>query len=355
MKTAQITGVAAYLPEGRLDNATLVKSFPKWTEEKLRRKLGIVERPVAGKDETAADLGYAAARRLFDAGLAKPEEIDFLVLCTQSPDYILPTSACLLQHRLGLRQECGAFDVNLGCSGYVYCLGVCKGLIESGLAKKILLITAETYTKYVNDRDSVSRPIFSDGAAATLLEACEAPSADVLAGEPGVGPFEFGSDGSGANMLIVEAGAARTPSTPETAVEHVDVGGNYRSKDQLYMNGPGVFTFSINVVPPLVKRFEDMASERGAEIDAYLLHQANKFMLDRLRDLCDVDSAKYFNDVTTRGNTVSSTIPIAIIDAVRTGLVKPGSCALLVGFGVGLSWGAGLVRFPENFRVVPLE
>lgn len=355
VKIAQITGIAAYLPEGRLDNAELVKAFPKWTEEKLRRKLGIATRPVADKDQTALDLGEAACRRLFDAGIAKPDEIDFLVLCTQSPDYLLPTSACILHERLGLRSSCGAFDMNLGCSGYVYGLGICKGMIESGLARKILFVTAETYTKYVNERDSVSRPIFSDGAAVTLLEVSEAESDDVFSGVAALGPFEFGTDGSGADMLVVRAGGARLPRDANTAIERVDMRGNYRSLNQLYMNGTGVFAFSVDVVPPLVKRFTELAARRGAEIDAFLLHQANKFMLDRLLDLCDVDPAKYFNDISERGNTVSSTIPIAAIDACKTGLVKPGALALLVGFGVGLSWGAALARFPENFRVVPLE
>jgi 3-oxoacyl-[acyl-carrier-protein] synthase-3 len=355
VKIAQITGGAAYLPQGRLDNAELVKAFPKWTEDKLRRKLGIATRCIASTEETATDLAEAAARRLFDEGIARPEEIDFLVLCTQSPDYHLPTSACLLQERLGLRNECGAFDINLGCSGYIYGLGVCKGLIESGLARKVLFITAETYCKYINELDSVTRPLFSDGAAATLLEECESPSNDPLEGAPAMGHFEFGTAGAGADMLVVKAGGARLPSNKATRTVRTDARGNRRSQEQLYMNGPGVFRFSIDVVPPLIKRFEDLVAEREAQIDAYLLHQANKFVLDRLRDLAKIDPDKYFNDIEMRGNTVSSTIPIAIIDAVKAGLVKPGSLALLVGFGVGLSWGACLVRFPENFRVAFLD
>ena len=357
MKVAQIRSVAAYLPAGRLDNKTLVEVFPKWTESKIERKLGIVERPIAGADETALDMGVAAANRLFDAGLARRDEIDFLVFCTQSPDYFLPTSACIMQDRLQLRKECGAFDINLGCSGYVYGLGVCKGILESGQASKVLFVTAETYTKYINELDSASRPIFGDGAAATLLELAEDDYSanDVFANAPTIGPFEYGADGSGAHMLIVEAGGSRTPSTPETATPRYDHLGNYRSRDQLFMHGPGVFTFSIDVVPPLVKRFEQLAAAHNFSIDAYVFHQANKFMLDRLRDLCEIAPEKYFNSVETRANTVSSTIPIALIDASRSGLVRPGATALLCGFGVGLSWGACLARFPSNFAVCPLD
>ena len=355
VKIAQIAAIAAYLPKERLDNAELVKAFPKWTEKKLEAKLGIVERPISAEGETAVDLACAACRRLFDAGLANPDEIDFVLLCTQSPDYLLPSSACLLQARLGLPKTCGAFDINLGCSGYVYGLSVCKGLIESGVAKKVLFVTAETYCKYVNELDSVSRPIFGDGAAATLVEVAQAEQNDALGNDPGVGPFEFGTDGEGANMLIIKAGGSRTPTTSETMEVKMDVRGNYRSQNQLYMNGPGVFSFSINVVPPMIERFQKLAREKNADIDAYILHQANNFRLDRLRGLCSLDEEKFFNNMATRANTVSSTIPIALIDAVASGLVKPGSRLLLVGFGVGLSWGACLARLPETFKVVPLE
>ncbi len=358
MKVAQIRGVAAYLPEGRLDNKELAQVFSNWTEEKIKRKIGIASRPIAAKDETAVDMGVAACERLFASGIAERDSVDFLVLCTQSPDYFLPTSACLLQHRLGLKSSCGAFDINLGCSGYVYGLGVCKGLIESGVARNVLFVTSETYSKYINERDRVTRPLFGDGATATLLEAADvdAETNDALGDAPGIGPFEYGADGSGANMLIVEAGASRLPSSPETAVAYSDSQAGYRSKDQLFMNGAGIFTFSIDVIPPLVSRLERLAADRGASVDAYIFHQANKFMLDRLREECgNLDPAKFFNNIMTRGNTVSSSIPIAIIDASRDGLVHPGSRALLVGFGVGLSWGACFARFPENFRVAPLE
>ena len=360
MKVAQIRGIAAYLPEGRLENKELAQVFSNWnwTEEKIERKIGIVSRPIAGEGETATDLGVAAAERLFESGMVARDEIDFIVFCTQSPDYFLPTSACVIQSRLGLKTTCGAFDFNLGCSGYVYGLGLCKGLLESGLARKALFITSETYSKYINKKDRVTRPLFGDGATATLLEAVDldVATSDVLSGAPAIGPFEFGTDGAGADMLVIEAGASRMPATAETSIERSDSRGGYRSKEQLYMNGSGIFAFSVEVVPPLVKRCQDIAAEHNVSIDAYIFHQANKFMLDRLREECgNLDKKKFYNNIMTRGNTVSSSIPIAIIDAVRDGMVAPGMCALLVGFGVGLSWGAGLVRFPENFQVVPLD
>lgn len=361
MILAQISSVAAYLPQDRLDNAALAKVFPKWTPEKISRKLGIDVRPVADKNETAVDLAVCAAQRLFQEGLARRDQIDFVILCTQSPDYFLPTSACLLQDRLGLPKTCGAFDINLGCSGYVYGLSVAKGLIESRVAKKVLFITSETYTKYINPEDRVTRPLFGDGAAATLLEAIDVPAAtceqsnDVFSRHATLGPFEFGTDGSGAELLMVQAGAARMPATPETKIPIVAATGNYNSREELFMHGAGIFNFSIEVVPELVKRFDAMTQAHGERVDAYIFHQANKFMLDRLRELCDVPEEQFYNNMQTRGNTVSSSIPIALIDAMRDGKLHPGDLALLVGFGVGLSWGACLARLPETFRVAPLS
>ena len=345
MKIAQIAAIAAYLPKERLDNAELVKAFPKWTEKKLEAKLGIVERPISAEGETAVDLACAACRRLFDAGLANPDEIDFILLCTQSPDYLLPSSACLLQARLGLPKTCGAFDINLGCSGYVYGLSVCKGLIESGVAKKVLFVTAETYCKYVNELDSVSRPIFGDGAAATLVEVAQAEQNDALGNDPGVGPFEFGTDGEGANMLIIKAGGSRTPTTSETMEVKMDVRGNYRSQNQLYMNGPGVFSFSINVVPPMIERFQKLAREKNADIDAYILHQANKFMLNTLRKICHIPKEKFYINLENTGNTTSTTIPLALEDCLNSEMFKKGDKVLIAGFGVGLSWAGTVLSF----------
>ena len=346
MKVAQLSGIACYLPKDRLGNDELVRVFPSWTEEKIVRKLGIRTRPIAASDETAVDMAVQAGKRLLQSNLCTPEEVDFLVLCTQSPDYFLPTSACLVQERLGLSTRCAAFDINLGCSGFVYGLAICKGLIESGLAHKVLFITSETYSKYINKQDRTSRPLFGDGAAATLLIAADTDSSD---SEEFIGPVELGTDGKGADMLIVPAGAQRLPASRQTAIVHPDGRGSVRSQNELFMHGPGIFSFTIDVIPPLVERIQKKCRERNVEIDSYIFHQANRFMLDRLQDLCNIDKSKYFNNMMERGNTVSSSIPIAIVDAMKTEFVHPGDRSLLVGFGVGLSWGAILVHFPENF------
>lgn len=346
MIAAQISGISSYLPENKLGNEELAKVFSGWTPEKIERKLGIKTRPIVSEGETALDMAVKAGKKLFDAGICCPNEIDFVILCTQSPDYFLPTSACILQNELGIPNQCGAFDINLGCSGYIYSLAVCKGLIEAGLAKNILLITSETYSRYINKKDRASRPLFGDGATASLIKADSA----ALHSDERLGVFRFGTDGQGANLLMIPAGAQRMPKSEETAKEYADSSGAIRTKNDLYMNGPGIFTFSIDRIPPLVDEYHQYCKKNGLEIDSYIFHQANKYMLDRLRDLCSLDEKKFFNNMLNRGNTVSSSIPIAIIDALEEGVLKREQLALLVGFGVGLSWGGCLIRLADDFK-----
>ncbi|GHT30711.1 3-oxoacyl-ACP synthase [Planctomycetales bacterium] len=342
-KRAEIQGTAYYVPQEVLTNAEIARCFPNWTEEKILFKLGIESRPIAAADETSVDMGIKAAHKLFESGICEPEDIDFLLLCTQTPDYVLPTSACLIHEALGIPKSSGALDFNLGCSGYIYGLSLCKGLIETGTANKILFITSETYSKFINPGDRGSRPLFGDGAAATLISAVETEN------EP-TGPFVFGTDGSGADLLIVPAGGARTPKSPETALEKEDGTGSVRSLEQLKMHGPGIFSFAIDRVPATVDELLRKSGKSREDINCYIFHQANKYMLDRLQELCGLKDTNYFNNMRKCGNTVSSSIPIAMTDAWNTGLLKANDTAMLVGFGVGLSWGATLVKLPQTFR-----
>ncbi|MCL2742491.1 MAG: ketoacyl-ACP synthase III [Planctomycetaceae bacterium] len=343
-KRAEIQGIASYLPKEVLTNAEIARCFPNWTEEKISHKLGIESRPIAAADETSVDMGIKAAQKLFDSGICEPEHIDFLLFCTQSPDYFLPTSACLIHEALGLPKSGGALDFNLGCSGYIYGLSLCKGLIETGAANNVLFITSETYSKFINPHDRGSRPLFGDGAAATLISAVDTEE------EP-LGPFVFGTDGSGADLLIVPAGGMRIPKSPETAVEKEDTTGCIRSLEQLKMHGPGIFSFAIDRVPATVDELFRKSGKSREDIGCYIFHQANKYMLDRLQELCGLQDANYYNDMREYGNTVSSSIPLAMVDAWKSGMLKPEEWAMLVGFGVGLSWGAALVKLPKSFRI----
>ena len=336
-RAAAISAIEASLPEAELSNEDLAREFEEWDAEKILEKTGIATRHISGAAEFASDLGVAAAEALFRKHSVTPEEIDFLIFCTQSPDYFLPTTACTMQSRLGLRQSCGAIDVNQGCSGFVYGLALAKGLIETGSADRVLLITADTYTKFINPRDRSVKTLFGDGAAATLVKAVEHD--DLL-----VGPFVFGTDGRGAANLMVPAGGLRTPRSVETAVEQQDRAGNWRSQDNLFMNGPEIFNFTLRTVPRAVGQLLEKAGVGFEAIDYFVLHQANRFMLETLREKMKIPAAKFCIELESTGNTVSSTIPIALGRLRERGAIVPGNRVMLVGFGVGYSWAATLVR-----------
>lgn len=323
------------MPERVLTNEELAALYPSWPAEKILGKTGIRERRIAAPDETAADLAFAAGEKLFASGTARREEIDFLILCTQAPDFILPTTACVLQDRLGLRHDIGAFDMNLGCSGFVYGVSVAAGLIASGAAANVLLLTADTYSKYIHDMDKSVRTLFGDGAAATLLSASNTGR---------IGPFVFGTDGSGAHDLIVEAGGFRTPRCPETGLDQEDDGGNMRSRDNLFMHGANVMNFSLREVPQTYSKLLRLTGWTHDEVDKVVLHQANKFMLDALQRKLKLAPEKVPRCYEDVGNTVSSTIPFALESISEKGQMAQGTQMVLIGFGVGLSWaGASIV------------
>ncbi len=338
---AAITHIAHHLPERVLTNEQLAVEYGSWDGPKILAKTGISARHVAAPGECASDLGVAAARKLLDAARCPAREVDFLLFCTQSPDHLLPTTACLVQDRLGLGTRCGAIDVNQGCSGFVYGLALAKGLVEGGMAGKVLLINADTYTKYVNPRDRSTRTIFGDGAAATLIEPVGAGGEG--GGEP-IGPFVFGTDGSGAPNLIVPSGGQRHPRTAESAVEREDENGNWRSDDDLFMNGAEIFAFTLRAVPSAVGQLLDRSGLGMKDVDHYVFHQANKFMLERLRQKLEIPPEKFAITMEATGNTVSASIPIALEREKARGRIRPGDRVMLMGFGVGYSWAATMIR-----------
>lgn len=337
---AVVQSIAYHLPERVLDNSLLEAQFPEWSVEKIRGKTGIDRRHIAAEGETSADLAEHAARRLFERDGVDPASIDFLLFCTQSPDYFLPTTACVLQDRLGLRTDSGALDFNLGCSGYVYGLGLAKGLIETGQARTVLLLTGETYSKVIHARDKSVRTLFGDAGAATLVAGEEASD-----GPPTIGPFVYGTDGRGAGNLIVKTGAFRVPRSPEGATEESDEFGNTRSADHLYMNGGEIFTFTLRAVPQAVDALLDAAKIGIHQVDLVVLHQANAYMLEHLRKKIRVPKERFIVELDEVGNTVSNTIPIALERARQKNLLKPGARVMLVGFGVGYSWGATMLTW----------
>ena len=329
MINAIIRAVSVYLPEKILDNAELVRQFGTWSEEKIFSKTGIQRRHVVD-GELVSDLAAGAGEKLFSEHGVRPEEIDFLLLCTESPDHFLPSTSCIVQHRLGLRKNVGALDFNLGCSGYIYGLALAKGLITGGIAKKVLFITADTITRMIHPMDKSTRAIFGDGAAATLLEASD---------RSGLGNFSLGTDGSGADKLIVPAGAWAKPSSPETREETVNRWGNARTLENLYMDGPGVLDFTLEISPDCLKETLKNNGVELSDIKLVVFHQASRMLLEKVRGVLGIPEEKFVFNMENYGNTVSSTIPIALRDSELSGRLKKGDKVLLMGFGVGLSWG----------------
>ena len=334
---AAIKAVTSFLPAGELTNDQLAEEFGMWHGNQIFEKTGVAVRHVSAHDECASDLAVAAANKLFESGVCASEEIDFLVLVTQMPDYFMPTTACLVQNRLGLRTTCGAIDINLGCSGFIYGLAVAKSLVEAAVASTVLLITSDTYTKWINPKDRSTRTLFGDGAAATLVSGVESES-DLI------GPFVLGSDGRGVKDIVVPAGGFRRPVTPETSIPREDETGSWRSEENLFMNGGEVLAFTIRTVPPVIDELLRKSGLTLDDVELVIPHQANKFMLERLRAKLKVPSEKYWIDMKESGNTVSATIPIAIESARNQGRLKSGDRALVAGFGVGYSWGAAMIR-----------
>lgn len=337
MRKAAIKSISTHFPANTLTNEQLAQEFEGWDAGKILEKTGISVRHVAGPDECSSDLGVAAAEKLFRSGACAQDDIDFLILCTQSPDYFLPTTACIMQNRLGLKSSCGAIDINQGCSGFVYGLALAKSLVETAISDNVLLVTAETYSKFLNPRDRSVRTIFGDGASATLVSAVESER-DLI------GPFVFGTDGKGAHHLIVPSGGLRRPKSAETAIEKQDSGGNWRSEDNLYMDGPEIFNFTIRIVPGTVNLLLKKSGLRFDEMDYFVFHQANKFMLDHLRRKLNIAAEKFCICLENYGNTVSSTIPVSLEAARQNSLIRPGSKVMLLGFGVGLSWAGAVIE-----------
>jgi 3-oxoacyl-[acyl-carrier-protein] synthase III len=334
---ARVSQIEYWLPERTETNRDLKESFPDWDIDKIVEKTGIETRHIAHSNECASDLGYKAALRLFRSTPCLPSEIDFLIFCTQSPDYFLPTTACILQERLGIPTVAGALDINLGCSGYIYSLGIAQGLIESSQAKHVLLITADTYSKYINPGDRSVRLLFGDAGAATLIRAQD--------DGPAIGPFVYGTDGSGAKNLIVPVGGMRERPNSNNFQDGSGEHGNIRSAQNLYMNGPEIFTFTLRAVPDCVESLLKKSGMLLESVDKFIFHQANRFMLLHLQQRLKIPDNKFIVALSEVGNTVSSSIPIALKTALDAGRIRSGETIMLVGFGVGYSWGATLLKW----------
>ena len=304
--------ISSYFPPTLRSNDELQSG--RWSSAKILEKTGIISRCVA-VEETALDLAYHAAKNLMDESNIAISEVSSLIYCTQSPDYIIPNNVSILHNRLGINVSSPTIEYNQGCSGYLYGLFIAKSLLLSGQVENVLLVTADTYTKYLQPSNQSCRTIFGDAATASLISKNDAE---------GFGHFSFGTDGSGYEALYLKGEGSRMRDQPL----------------DLYMNGPDIFSFALDVVPSVVA---DTLLKNGLtvdDIDYFIFHQANGFMLEALRQKMDIPEEKFCLHFSEYGNTVSSTIPIVMEHMKNTGLLTLGKKVLLCGFGVGLSWGA---------------
>ena len=331
---AAVRAIATYLPE-------MIEKNDQ--ENHLIQKLGIKERHIADAGQSAGDLAILAAEKLFKEYEIEKASIDFVLLCTQPPDYLRPTTACYVQAKLGLSKRVGALDYSLGCSGYVYGLSLAKGMIESGLVRNVLLLTSSVYTKYINKQDMVTRPLFGDGASATLVAAVERE-------DPFLQGFVFGTDGEGYDKLIIPVGGSRNMPRETPEIFEKDDRGNVRSNYEMHMDGTAITFFSMRTVPSLVEAVLEKAGCTREELDGCVFHQANRYLLEKLRQRCRLEDVPFYNDIEHIGNTVSGTIPFALDDLLRQERLHDGHRILIAGFGVGLSWAGCIADFSACFK-----
>lgn len=333
---ARLQAIEYYFPEKKITNQDLSEEFPDYDFSKFEFKIGITSRYIAAVGETALDLAEKACQKLFKR--VDKMQIDYVLYCTQSPEYIMPSTACILQDRLGLKKTVGAFDFNLGCSGYTYGLSMAKAFIESGQANQVLLVTTDTYSKYINKKDRSNRAIFGDAATASLISASD---------ENGIYRFKFGTDGKGYNKLIVKNGGTRFPVNGQ-AIEHIYGRGNIYTENNLYMNGPEIFRFTSTVIPPFIEEVLKFNEIKKEDVGQFIFHQANAHMLKVMRERLLLPVHQFYINLREGGNTVSSTIPIALKNYSNQDRKSQKTTIIIAGFGVGLSWSAGLIEISEN-------
>lgn len=327
---AGIAAIASAVPAREVTNDELEREHPDWRMAVVARRTGVLSRRWCEPHETSLDLAITATSALFARVDRTAAEVDTILFCTQTPDFVMPPNACLLQARLGIPSSAAALDFSLACSGFLYGLYLARGLIGSGSARTVLLVTAETYSKLFSRDDRGPATLFGDGAAATLI------TDDAV----GIGRVLLGTDGSAHAMFYVPAGGSRHPSTPETCAPVTDRFGNRRSAEQLVMLGAAVLAFVDREVVPFVRRAMSELGVGWADLDLVVFHQASLATLDLLAARLDIPRDKMFTNLERVGNTVSASIPMALRDAADQGRLQAGAKVLVVGFGVGMSWGA---------------
>ncbi len=331
-----IKAISYYLPPKTYTNENYYTEFSEVEINGRLDKIGVNERHIVANNITASDIGIKAAEILFKDYSINPKSIDFIIFCALEFDYIFPASSIIIHQKLNLPPNCGTMDLAVGCSGYPYALSIAKGLIESSGFKNILIITSSTITKNIHPKDKGSRYIFGDGSAASLIS-CRNKN-------DGIGQFIFGSDSNLHKSIIIKDGGARNPLTSSSYNDFNDNQGGITNHAHLNMDGYAVFNFGIKVVPNMIDDLLLKSNLTKEDIDVFIFHQANVFLIESICKKSDIPIGKVFNYMEKVGNTVSASIPIALCEAQKQGKAKTGSKVLLAAFGVGLSWSSTIIE-----------
>jgi len=331
-----VEAIAYSLPSKAVSNDDLRREHPDWEFDRLEKRTGVFTRYIAAENETALDFAVRACEQLEVQGELRKDEIDALIFCTQSPDYIMPPNSCILHGRLGLAAHVMALDITLACSGYIYGLQLADSLIRSGSARRVLLATADTYSRYIHPGDRATRCLFGDGGAVSIIS----ESNDGR----GIRDIRCGTAGRHHEKFIIPAGGMRQLRSEETSCAKVDRSGNVRSAEHIKMDGIGVLSFFNATVPCAVKEILARNDLLLGDVDLFVFHQASQIVLDTLRGALEIPQDKMIYDLGEVGNLVSASIPVALKRALENGHARPGQLALLCGFGVGLSWGSALIE-----------
>ena len=332
-----IKGIVSCFPKTRVENSALYETFGESEVKKISKMTGIQSRPVTDDKTCTSDLCYCAANELLDSLKIDPTSIDALIFVSQTPDYILPPTSHVLQDRLGLSTDAAVFDVNLGCSGYTYGLWLASSLLQ-GQIDRVLLLVGDTCSKFTSDQDRSAFPLFGDAGTATIVEKDDSA---------GSAHFVMGSDGAGAENLIIKAGGFRDPRRGQTLERTEGADGNFRRDDELFMNGQEVFTFTLKRVSPLVSELLEYSKSQVENVDHFVFHQANEFMLKHLAKKSGIPEEKMPLTMENFGNTSSASIPLTICQKLKDQLATNQTPKLaMFGFGVGLSWGAAMIQSP---------
>jgi len=331
-----IEGIGYSLGALTVTNDQLQAENPHWDMSKTIERTGVSSRPIAAEGETALDLAMQASADVFRRLDIGAGDIDALIFCTQTPDHVLPPNSVLLHGRLGMLPSVMAFDITHACSGFVYGLGIARSLVMSGTARRVLVVTADTYSRLVHPLDRSIRPLFGDGAAATIVSA-QQPRLRVI-------DASFGTSGKNAERFIVKNGGARHASTADGPPAEPDRSGRVYSDDHIRMDGIGVLSFFNNTVPTAVREMLGKHALAVADISLFVFHQASRLALDGIARALQIPEQKMVVDMEDTGNLVSASIPVVLAKLIDRGVVTEGQTIVLCGFGVGLSWATVLIQ-----------